>query len=75
MKARDKKAEKKLGQNIRSYRLKMGMTQEEVANRAGITANFVGMVERGERNVTFRNLLRISRGLKCPLARILGGIR
>jgi transcriptional regulator with XRE-family HTH domain len=58
----------KLGMRIRSLRLARGLTQESLAERAGIHEKFVGAVERGERNVTLRNLERIAHGLNVPIA-------
>ena len=66
---------KVLGQIIRKCRHRLGLTQEEAAERVGITVNFLGMVERGERNITIKNLIKISRGLNCPLAKLFKGIR
>lgn len=53
---------------MRALRLAKGMTQESLAERAGVHEKFVGAVERGERNVTLRNIARIARGLGVPIA-------
>jgi XRE family transcriptional regulator, regulator of sulfur utilization len=58
----------KLGIRIRTLRLARGLTQESLAERAGIHEKFVGAVERGERNITLRNVVRIARGLDVPIS-------
>jgi len=62
------------GSNVRKLRLRRGLTQEEVAARAGITANFVGMVERGERNITLKNAVKVAKGLGFPIHKLFEGI-
>ncbi|MHB8644445.1 MAG: helix-turn-helix domain-containing protein [Thermomicrobiales bacterium] len=57
----------KLGTRVRELRLARGWTQEQLAERAGIHEKFLGAVERGERNVTLRNIARIARGLNVPI--------
>lgn len=59
---------RQLGTRIRRLRLARGLTQEMLAERAGIHEKFVGAVERGERNITLRNIVRFARGLDVPLA-------
>ncbi len=58
----------KLGCRVRELRLANGWTQEYLAERAGVHEKFLGAVERGERNVTLRNIARIARGLGVPIA-------
>lgn len=38
-----------IGQNIRKYRLAKKMRQEDLAEKADLTANYIGMIERGEK--------------------------
>lgn len=52
-----------LGEAIRELRLRVGMTQERLADRAGLTTSYVGHAERGECNVTVRTLACIADGL------------
>ena len=41
-----------LGEELRASRLRRGMSQEELAGRAGLHRNYVGLLERGQRNPT-----------------------
>ncbi|WP_299697800.1 helix-turn-helix transcriptional regulator [Hydrocarboniphaga sp.] len=59
---------KVLGQRIRERRESLGWTQEDLAARAEIDRSYIGGVERGERNLTFIVLCRLSRALKCDVA-------
>jgi transcriptional regulator with XRE-family HTH domain len=54
---------KRFGRRIRQLRLAHHLTQEGLAERAGLHPTYVGGIERGERNVGFDNLLKIARAL------------
>jgi transcriptional regulator with XRE-family HTH domain len=54
----------RLGAAIRAERNRMGVSQEALADAASMDRAHMGKIERGERNVTFLNLLRISSALK-----------
>jgi transcriptional regulator with XRE-family HTH domain len=53
----------RFGRRVRTERERLGMSQEELADRAGIHRTYLGGVERGERNVGLLNVLRIARAL------------
>jgi transcriptional regulator with XRE-family HTH domain len=61
----------KLGLAIRARRNALGITQEALAQAANIERAHMSKIERGRRNVTFLNLLRISAALECPASEIL----
>jgi transcriptional regulator with XRE-family HTH domain len=52
-----------LGEAIRLERLKSGMSQEVLAFTSGLHRTYIGSVERGERNVSLRNIVAISKAL------------
>ncbi len=59
---------KRFGLTVRRRRTEAGLTQEALAERAGLHATYIGMVERGIRNPTLDVALRISRALKADLS-------
>lgn len=60
-----------LGRAIRELRSRRAFTQEELGFRSGMHRNYVGALERGEVNATFRTLLTITRGLDVPLSMLV----
>ncbi|MFC1727126.1 helix-turn-helix domain-containing protein [Patescibacteria group bacterium] len=60
-----------LGKNLKKIRLKAGMTQEEVANKAKVHPNYYARIERGEANPSQEKLYGIARALKVKSSKIL----
>lgn len=58
-------------QNVRRIRVELGLSQEELAERAGVHRTYVGMLERGEKNVTIYNIERIANALKVAPSQLL----
>jgi len=50
----------KLGKAIRQRRKALGLSQDAFADRCGVHRTYMGSVERGERNVSLENILRIA---------------
>ncbi|MBA4747749.1 MAG: helix-turn-helix transcriptional regulator [Sphingopyxis sp.] len=59
---------KRLGEVVRAARKAQAMSQEALADASGIERSHMGKIERGERNVTVLNLLRIARATNSSLA-------
>jgi transcriptional regulator with XRE-family HTH domain len=59
-----------LGRIIRARRIERGFSQESFAATIGLHRTYVGDIERGERNVSIENLVRIANGLNLSLAEI-----
>ena len=53
----------KFGKKLKFLRLEKGLTQLELAEILDMSPNFVGMIERGERNTTVENVFKIARAL------------
>ena len=52
-----------LGQNIKYFRTKLGMTQEELAKQAGINRSYLASLERGRRNTTVKTVEMLAKAL------------
>lgn len=52
-----------IGKNIRKYRLAKKLRQEDLAEKTGLTANYIGMVERGEKIPSLETFLKILNAL------------
>jgi len=62
---------KKFGEKIRKLRVAKGLSQEELAFRAGIHRNYLGGIERGERNPALDNIAAIAKALGVDLSELL----
>ena len=52
------------GARVRERRLQLGKSQERLAQDSGLHWTFVGQVERGQRNLTLHNILKLAHGLE-----------
>ena len=59
------------GKQVRERRLKLNLTQEELAEQAGLHPTYVGSVERGERNVALENIVKLAKAMHCEAAKLL----
>lgn len=64
---------KKFGSNIRRIRLSRSLSQEALAEAAGLHRTYVGAAERGERNVALMNMLLIAKALNCSIVELVEG--
>lgn len=60
-----------LGDSIRSRRKALSLSQEALADYAGIDRSHMGKIERGERNLTLLNMIRIAEAMNCKPSEIL----
>lgn len=59
--------------NVRKRRLELGLSQEELAEGAGVHRTYIGMLERGEKNVTIYNIERVAIALGVkPFTLLMG---
>lgn len=61
----------RLGRIIRDKREHQNLTQVELASKAGVDRNYIGMVERGERNPSYLSLQKIANGLGIPVEELI----
>jgi transcriptional regulator with XRE-family HTH domain len=60
----------KFGDRVRQLRHRLGISQEEFADRCGLHRTYVGGIERGERNPSLVNIGRIADALGVPMVEL-----
>lgn len=66
---------KRIGARIRHERERLGISQEDLADRAGLHRTYIGGVERGERNLGVLNLICLARALAVNPSEFLVDIK
>ncbi len=61
----------KFGEKVREERLKRGLSQEELAAKAGVHRTYIGMIERGEKNITLSNIKKVAEALDLKIEQLL----
>ncbi len=67
----DKQILIKFGERVRKLRKEKGMSQEQLADLAGIERSYMGTIERGERNPTLMKVYNIAKSLKVSAGQLL----
>jgi transcriptional regulator with XRE-family HTH domain len=65
---------KELGKRVRQRRDVKNWSQEEFAHVAGFHRTYIGQIERGEKNLSFTNLAKISNVLGVTISELLAGM-
>ncbi len=66
--ARSYKVNLELGKRVRRLRKKLDLSQEELAEKAGIHRTYMGKIERGESNPPLHTVSKIAKALKVTLS-------
>lgn len=61
----------KFGKKVRVIRLSKKMSQEELAERANVHRTYIGMIERGEKNITLKNIQKIANALEVQIGELM----
>ncbi|PAV24733.1 transcriptional regulator [Tamilnaduibacter salinus] len=61
-----------LGTRVRRARLAKGYSQDDFAERCGLHRTYIGSIERGERNFTVLNLIKIAKALDTSVGDLFG---
>lgn len=59
------------GHSVQQHRKALGLSQEQLADKAGVHRTYIGMIERAEKNVTLCNIERIAKALNVPICELL----
>lgn len=59
--------QKRFGEIVRTRRMQLGVSQEQVAEKANMHFTYVSSTERGERNISLANIERLADALECSM--------
>lgn len=62
---------KKFGKRVREKRNQLNLSQEGLAEKAGLHRTYIGMIERGEKNITLININKIADSLDITISELL----
>lgn len=62
---------KHFGKRVREERLKQNLSQEKLAEVAYLHRTYIGMIERGEKNITLENIEKIAKALEIPIDKLM----
>jgi transcriptional regulator with XRE-family HTH domain len=65
----------RLRQTVRKRRHSLGLSQEGLAEKADLHWTYIGGIERGERNLSLLNIVKVARALGITPSRLLTGVR
>ena len=63
------------GRRVRAERQALGWTLEQLGERSGLHWTYIGSVERGQRNVSLVNILRLARALRVDPSALVEGLK
>jgi transcriptional regulator with XRE-family HTH domain len=62
------------GERVRKLRKEKGISQEELSFRADLHRTYIGMIERGEKNITIVNIEKIAKALEVSIDKLMSGL-
>ena len=64
---------KNFGKRVRKERIRQSLSQEELAEKAGVHRTYIGMIERAEKNITLQNIEKIAKALNIKITDLFNG--
>ena len=61
----------KFGKKVQEIKVLKKLSQEELAEKAGVHRTYIGMIERGEKNITLENIEKIATALEISLNELM----
>lgn len=61
----------RFGKKVREERLKRNLSQEALAEKAGVHRTYIGMIERAEKNITLENIGKLAKALGVPIEELV----
>ncbi len=61
---------KKFGNRLKDLRLEKGITQEQLAEKLGLSANYIGMIERAERSTSLLKVFKLAKVLEVKMSEL-----
>jgi transcriptional regulator with XRE-family HTH domain len=63
-----------IGERLRTFRKKQGLSQDKLAEKAGLHNTYIGQVERGEKNITMESLQKIVNALEISFEELFRNV-
>jgi transcriptional regulator with XRE-family HTH domain len=67
-------AKTQFGTNLKYFRQRLKLSQEDLADLASLHRTYIGSIERGERNISLENIVAIARALNVSPHELFKGI-
>jgi len=64
-----------LGSKVKFFRNKLGVSQEKLAEICDFDRTYISLIERGQRNISFINLLKLANGLKITPSELIEDLK
>jgi len=65
---------KEFGIKVKTKRKELDLSQEELAFKATLHRTYIGMIERGEKNITLQNIKKLATALNCTISELTSGL-
>lgn len=70
----EERIDAKFGRRVALYRLQIGLSQEQFAEKCNIHRTYIGAVERGEKSPTLKTIEKIANGLNVRISELFADL-